>query len=279
MARREDIMNTIWEELDHLSDDAFMLYVWSWTNLKCGMGGIYRVARRKLIEGRFSEERLSAALAELEEDGCLFYVDGVLWCKARVKRLSMISENIAKSIVNDLKEIDPSNPLHERFVQTYGGHPKIEPLLSLNRGSESGSRSEERRASGKGRATLPGQGSGSGSLPSVNRKKVTKDEWELAGDILAAFNRHADADLTLDAHFVPLVGRIREKPEITLADHDRIIEANFAQPWWQGRPGVEVVYGSKAQFERAIEKAKGPHIVRTPPSDSPYEAKVREMAA
>lgn len=166
MARREDIVNTFWDEVDHLSDDGTMLYLWSWTNTKCGMAGIYRIARRKLIEGRFSEDRLSAALAELEEDGKLFYEDGVLWCAARVKRLSSIHETIAKSIAKDLGEIDPSHPLFRRFVERYGGHPNLKPLLTLPRSSSEGPEDPDTEPdtgpSLEGQATVLGRGRGSG---------------------------------------------------------------------------------------------------------------------
>lgn len=117
-------MNTIWDDLEHLSDDAFMLYVWSWTNPKCGMAGVYRIARHKLVEGRFDDVRLTAALAECEDDGLLRYQGGVLWNVARVKRLSGISKNYAKSIVRDLREVEGS-PLVGEFLARYGGHEKI----------------------------------------------------------------------------------------------------------------------------------------------------------
>jgi hypothetical protein len=166
MARHEDIVNTIWDDLDHLSDDAFMLYVWSFTNLKCGMAGIYPVTRRKLIEGRFDDARLTAALDELEQDGKLFYVDGVLWNKARVQRLSYISDQIAKSIARDLAEVDGANPLLGRFVERYGSHPKLDPHLTLTRasleGQQSGSVKGKVRPSTEGHPTLPSQGQGSG---------------------------------------------------------------------------------------------------------------------
>ena len=166
MARHEDIVNTFWDDVDHLSDDAVLLYLWSWTNQKCGMAGIYKIARRKLAEGRLDEARLEAALAELEGDGKLRYADGVLWNCARIKRLSMVSENIAKSIARDVGEIDTGNPLLPAFLERYGKHPKLEPHLTLVRpsgeGQENGSTKGKLRPSGEGRATLPGQGQGSG---------------------------------------------------------------------------------------------------------------------
>lgn len=169
MARNENVVNTIWDDLDHLGDDAFMLYVWSFTNTKCGMAGMYPVTRRKLIEGRFDDTRLAAALAELEGDDKLFYVDGVLWNKARVSNLSgyeegKLSEFIAKSIAKDLRSISLSNPLLAQFVERYGNHPKLEGPLTPFRGSggslSSQSQSQMERGSQEGLETLPWQGQG-----------------------------------------------------------------------------------------------------------------------
>jgi hypothetical protein len=179
VARREDIVNTIWDELDHLSDDGLMLYIWSWTNTKCGMAGIYKVARRKLVEGRFSEERLDAALAELEEEGLLRYVNGVLWNCARVKRLSAISQNIAKSIAKDLGEIDPANPIVAEFVSRYGGHPELKGLQTLCQGSQDPPENvgvePNLKGSRKGLETLPGRGRGTGSGSSVVNEEF--NDW------------------------------------------------------------------------------------------------------
>lgn len=171
MARNENVVNTIWDDLDHLGDDAFMLYVWSFTNTKCGMAGMYPVTRRKLIEGRFDGARLDAALAELEADDKLFYVDGVLWNKARVSNLSgykegKLSEFIAKSIAKDLRSITPSNPLLAQFIERYGNHPKLEGLLTPLRPSREGlpsqSQSQTGRGSSEGLETLTWQGQGRG---------------------------------------------------------------------------------------------------------------------
>lgn len=178
MARREDVMNTIWDDLDHLSNDAMLLYVWSWTNPRCGMSGLYKVPRRKLLEGRLQTSELAEALTELDKQGNLRYEEGVLWVVARVKRLSMISDQIAKSIAKDLAEIDPKNPLFGAFVSRYGGHPKLEALKSLTGGSGEGQRDvpiePNGRTSGEGQPTLPGRGRGYGH----GRGEVIKDARE-----------------------------------------------------------------------------------------------------
>lgn len=180
MARREDIVNTIWDELDHLSNDAVLLYVWSWTNPRCGMAGVYKVPQRRLLEGRLEDPL--PALSELVRDGKLRYEDGVLWNVARVKRLSHISEQIAKSIAKDLAEIDPSNPVYLEFVERYGSHPKLEGHLRVTRGSSEGRENPIaepiRRGSPEGHPTLPGRGRGSGSGEGPSSSSSSEfDDW------------------------------------------------------------------------------------------------------
>lgn len=191
-------MNTFWDEMEHLSDDAVFLYIWSWTNPKCGMAGIYRIAERKLLEGRLDTDRVKAALAELEADGKLRYVGGVLWNVARVKRLSGISANYAKSIARDVKEI-AGNPLFDEFLERYGdfnekltkelkgseGSKGSNPSGSLDQGLQDGSPEPDAgtltEGLSKGSRRDHGQGQGHGSsfrpgeepeLPSVYRYVV-----------------------------------------------------------------------------------------------------------
>lgn len=96
----------------------------------------------------------------------------------------------------------------------------------------------------------------------VNRKPVTDDEYTLASEIVAAWNEIAGTGLTVDAHLTPIIGRIREKPQLDAHHHRKIIERNFAgKPWWEQRnpgrkPGPRVIYGSAELFENAIETAR-----------------------
>lgn len=203
MARNENVVNTIWDDLDHLGDDAFMLYIWSFTNTKCGMAGMYPVTRRKLVEGRFDDARLTAALAELEADDKLFYSDGVLWNKARVSNLSgyedgKLSEFIAKSIAKDLRSITPSNPLLGQFVERYGSHPKLEGPLTPFRPSGGGlpsqSQSQIGRPSSEGLQTLPWQGQGRGQgLDSGVVEEKTDDDSELASRVWSILQGGVDS--------------------------------------------------------------------------------------
>lgn len=120
--RREDVPNTIWDELDDLSTDAILVYLWSFTNPRCGMAGIYRVAPRRIAEGRLGADgRLEAALRELEEHDLVYYRDRVLWCKPRVAGLSTKSVQIAKSIRKDLSAVE-GNELVAAFAREYADH-------------------------------------------------------------------------------------------------------------------------------------------------------------
>lgn len=90
----------------------------------------------------------------------------------------------------------------------------------------------------------------------VNRKPVTDDEYALATAIVTAFNEIADTRYEADAHLTPVVGRIREKPDLSAEQHRAIIAAAFADPHWKGHPSPAVVYGNAALFESQVEKAR-----------------------
>lgn len=88
----------------------------------------------------------------------------------------------------------------------------------------------------------------------VNRKLVTDDELELAIGIIDEFNYVAGTSYTPSAHLKPVVGRIREHPELDLAAHQAVIAASFRDPWWDRHPSPAVIYGNAAQFERQMQE-------------------------
>ena len=69
MSRNENVDNSIWHDpdFDALSNAAQHFYLWSFTNPRCGMAGIYLCPRRQLLEGRLSDKNLDAVLAELAD--------------------------------------------------------------------------------------------------------------------------------------------------------------------------------------------------------------------
>lgn len=269
MARREDIVNTIWDELDHLSDDALMLYVWSWTNLKCGMAGIYPITRRKLVEGRFDAGRLDAALAECETEGLLRYEKNVLWNVARVKRISGISEQMGKSIAKDLAEIAPSNSLLAAFLDKYGSHPQIKPHLTLTRGSGDPhpkvDTEPDRRGSGEGHETLPGR--------SRDRDIEIVEVPENYQPILEALDRVAFSRALPSPNVASSIKACRD-----FAHRDLPVEVDKFAHWWIDGPGekrkLKDIVGAWRNWLR-----RGDEVQTAPDFDpSPYEQQVREVS-
>ena len=121
MARNEDVSTTFWEDedVDHLSDDAAFIYLWSFTNERCNMAGIYQVKSRSIIEGRMTPARRSAALEELAEQRFLYYVDGWLWVRSRVKRLRTRGTNMGLAVVKMLRKVPEDHPLRAAFLTEY----------------------------------------------------------------------------------------------------------------------------------------------------------------
>jgi len=131
MSRREDVETAIWSDPDfeELSLEASALYLWSFTNPRCGMAGIYKVGRRAMTESKVSPDRLEAVLAELAAAGFAYYEDGVLWVRSRVKHLRTRTEQIAKSIAKDIDRLPAEHPLRRRFLITYADQPWLRDYL------------------------------------------------------------------------------------------------------------------------------------------------------
>jgi hypothetical protein len=122
MSRREDIDNGFWSDPDilALSPTARSVFLWSWTNQRCGMAGLYKVARPAMqLETGWDSDTLDAALAELAEHRFAFYDGRVMWVRARVKRLRTKSPSIAKSILTDLESVGVGHPFVARFLDQY----------------------------------------------------------------------------------------------------------------------------------------------------------------
>lgn len=108
MARREDIDTSIWSDPDFmdLGPVAKAVYVWTFTNPRCGMAGIYKVGRRAIeLETGWDGELLDQALAELEAARFAFYDGRVMFVRTRVKHLRTTSPSIAKAIHKDLRAV------------------------------------------------------------------------------------------------------------------------------------------------------------------------------
>jgi hypothetical protein len=130
VARGEFVLHEIWEELGDVSANAMLLYLWSFTNARCNMAGLYRVSERSMLESKVSRRALPGALEELRRGGFLFYEDGVMWVRARAKRIHTHHPNMAKSIARDVDQLSADHPLRARFLEHYRDHPWLRPALS-----------------------------------------------------------------------------------------------------------------------------------------------------
>jgi hypothetical protein len=244
--RSEDIRNTIWSDLDEVleSNDAMLLYIWSWTNERCGAAGIYTCPRRLLLEGRLTKELLAAALDECEAAGKIRYVDGVVWSVTRVKRLGWKTPNAAKAIAKELGELDPANPIHTEFLDRYDGHPwgkDGEGRLRLMDGSANGPGTDGQGSdnpsgthekdgvepktppggnpspwvTGKGNGDGKGEGTGSGEVVAVG-SQATVDLPETVGPQLGEVEQ--------------ILGRISESRGLPFAERHRVAAAIATYP-------------------------------------------------
>lgn len=101
----------------------------------------------------------------------------------------------------------------------------------------------------------------------VDRKVVTGDEYTLAAAVVSSFNEVAGTAFSTDANLTPVVMRIRQRPDLTAANHRFLIEAVFAaEHWWSDPPGIEIVYGNPKIFEKSVELARAAAKKKTTPA-------------
>jgi hypothetical protein len=90
----------------------------------------------------------------------------------------------------------------------------------------------------------------------VDRKAVTAVECSLAWGAMDAFNEAFGTKVSAKGFVEKIIRRQREHPELTLADHQRVIRGVKAgRQWWTGRPDPAIIYGSDEQFERSLANA------------------------
>lgn len=190
MSRREDIDNGVWgdPDFDALSNDAALLYLWSFTNPSCGMAGIYKIAKRKILEGRLEADRLDTVLAELAAANFLVYEQGVLWVRSRVKHLRTKGEPMKRSIELDLEKLPADHPLTARFAEEYAGTW----IASVFQGFDRGSGGVQTSGSGERKVGTPagppegskgkGRGKGKGSGTSTDEGSSDLSREQLRAD-------------------------------------------------------------------------------------------------
>lgn len=133
MSRREDIDNSIWGDGDFvaLSPDAKLLYIWSFTNPSCGMAGLYRQPMGAAVfPTGLTLRRVERAASELAAARFMFWEDGVIWVRARVKHLRTRTEQIAKSVATDVAKVSEGHPLRVQFLEEYADYGFLTDHLS-----------------------------------------------------------------------------------------------------------------------------------------------------
>lgn len=178
MSRREDIDNAIWSDPDFLdlTAEGKLTYIWSWTNPRCGMAGIYKMAPALAqLETGYDEETLTRALDEIAQARFAYHQDGVLFVRTRVKHMRQKTEQIAKSIRGDLAKIDPAHPLRQLWIEEHASAPWLVRFLGAGweaqatltgdspEGQVFGPPGQIVRPSVEGQPTLPGNGNGTGT--------------------------------------------------------------------------------------------------------------------
>lgn len=88
----------------------------------------------------------------------------------------------------------------------------------------------------------------------VSRRKVTDTELIFAQATLNAWNEITDQRFTSVDWIRKIVMRIREHPELQLADMYDVIRSALEDPWWDGPPSPSVVFGNGALFETALSR-------------------------
>lgn len=132
MARMEDIRNDIWgdPQFERLASDAKLLYVWSFTNPRCDMAGVYKVSEAAIgRECCLKASAVTSALKTLVGASFVSYDGCWLWVRTRVKHLRQKGEKMAVSVVRDFDRLPLSHPFRNAFLDEYGGVEWIQKAL------------------------------------------------------------------------------------------------------------------------------------------------------
>lgn len=192
MSRREDIDSSVWSDPDfaELTPEAKLVYLWSFTNDRCNMAGIYKVSVGAIVfETSLVIDRVNDAIEELAALNFLSFDGRWLWVKARVKYLRNRTQQIAVSISNTIDRLE-GHEFAEAFVQRYGGYDWLAGHLNLNRGSDE---PQSRIESGSREPQGQGQGLVVVVRPSSNDGKTTT---ELTRELFAYWQRECNHPLS-----------------------------------------------------------------------------------
>lgn len=224
--RNEDLYSGVWSKpaFEALSLEASLLWLWTWTNPKCGVSGLYDVGRRSMSESKLSEGALDHALEELsccdDDYFTVQYEEGVMFVVSRLERWTTRTPPVLRSIVKDVNSIKTGHPLRTAWADHYLYRPWPKPEssrslaaaidslgLTLNGVSlESQTSASGREGSTLTRDSVESQGKGKGK----GKGTTSKGSAQGGGKVDArARSRVADPDLIPDSTPTALVEVVR----------------------------------------------------------------------
>lgn len=77
-------------------------------------------------------------------------------------------------------------------------------------------------------------------------------QTERASEVLRVFNEEAETDYRSAGVLAKIEARLVERPDVGLERHREAIRGTLKAKWWKGNPGPELVYGTEAAFEHAL---------------------------
>lgn len=163
-----------------LSPHGKLVYVWSYTNSRVGMAGIYKVPQSTLEhELGLTHGEADIALAELWTAEFVFYDRTWLWVRSRIKRLRTRTVQMCRSIAKQVATVPVDHPfrvalLHQDGDGFWASKDARSTILSelsgsgVSPASDPGSTAPRRNRGYHPRGTKvsQGQGQGKGQGPS-----------------------------------------------------------------------------------------------------------------
>lgn len=122
MSNYEYVETRIWSDpvFEALGPAAKLIYLWSFTNPRCNLPGIYKATVNQIVvETGIRRKRVEEAMKALEEARLLYYDGTWLFVRARVKYLHNPSPNTAKGIAKELRKLEADHPYTQAFLFMY----------------------------------------------------------------------------------------------------------------------------------------------------------------
>lgn len=140
MSRQENFDNSFWHDPDveELSGWATLLYIWSWTNPRCGLSGVYKVSRRAMLESKVPADGLDGVLGELAKAAFAYYEDAVLFVRSRTAKLQPKKAPMAKGVLRDIAKLRPDHPMVVRWWEHYGDASWLQGAIEAQAGEGPG---------------------------------------------------------------------------------------------------------------------------------------------